>query len=142
LGTAIFGLSIWQAIIAVAIGAALGSACIGAMSRYGARFGATQIIQSRGPFGFYGNFLIAVLLILKAAGWFAVETFFGALILQTLLGLPFGLLFVTIFIVQILIALVGHDLLHAIQRYMSYILRFVVLAASFYGFGQADFNKG
>src|SRR5699024_557421 len=74
-------------------------------------------------------------------GWFAVETFFGALILQTLFGLPFEPLFITIFVVQILISLVGHDLLHAIQRVMSYILPFVVVAASFYGFGRADFGQ-
>lgn len=141
LATAVFGLSLWQSIIAIALGSGVGGACIGAMSRYGPRFGTSQLVQSRGPFGYLGNVVVALLVIVKASCWFAVETVLGTFTLEVLLGMAFGPAFAVVIGFQVLIALVGHDLIHGFQKVMTVLLPAIVLAMSVYCFGHADFGK-
>src|SRR5699024_1520363 len=129
LATAVFGLSLYQALLGIAIGAAVGAACIGVVSRYGPRFGAIQALQSRAPFGYFGNFLVAFCVIANGIGWFAVLTVLGAFILQTLFGIPIYLAFFIILAVQIMTASIGHDLIHSIERILAYLLPVLTVAA-------------
>lgn len=141
LATAVFGLSLYQAILGLAVGAAIGGACIGVVSRYGPRFGAIQSLQSRAPFGFFGNFLVALFVIANGVGWFAVLTVLGAFILQTLFGMSVLLAFFLILAVQIMAALIGHNLIHTIQKVLVYLLPVLTVAATYFAFKNADYGK-
>src|SRR5438552_5652094 len=72
LGVAAFGLSFWQAAVALTVGTLLGSITHAVLSAQGPKFGVPQMIASRIPFGFRGNWLPAGLNSVTAGiGWFA-----------------------------------------------------------------------
>ena len=48
------GLTLWQALLAIAVGTLIGAAMIALHATQGPRLGVPQSIQSRGQFGFYG----------------------------------------------------------------------------------------
>src|SRR5664279_5017599 len=122
-----FGQTLWQAILAIVLGTALGSAAHGFLGTRGPLFGVPQMILSRIPFGYRGNILPAGLNAVTAGiGWFAVNSVSGALALNTLLHLPKVLSLLVVVAAQIAIAFFGHNLVHAFER-----LAFPLLAVAF-----------
>ena len=122
-----FGLSFWQAVLAIVVGTALGSISMGFLSARGPGAGVPQMVLSRISFGYWGNVLPAGLNSLTAGvGWFAVNSVSGAFALNTLLGWPKWGCLLIIVAAQLLIAFFGHNLVHAFERYA-----FPLLAAAF-----------
>jgi NCS1 family nucleobase:cation symporter-1 len=112
-----FKLTFWQAVLAIALGSALGSLSHGLLSSRGPLLGVPQMIQSRIPFGYWGNVLPAGVNALTAGiGWFAVNSVSGTLALNTLTSLPKWLCLVIVVAAQILIAYLGHNFVHAFER--------------------------
>src|SRR5919199_4250922 len=105
---AVFGVGFWPTLVAVVLGEALGCAAIGLLSTWGPKFGVPQFVQSRGPFGFFGNFIPAGLQAITAGiGWFAVNNIGGAFALSTLTHLGFPASLLIIVLAQILVAFFG-----------------------------------
>jgi purine-cytosine permease-like protein len=114
---AVFGVGFWPTLVAVVLGEALGCAAIGLLSTWGPKFGVPQFVQSRGPFGFFGNMLPAALQALTAGvGWFAVNTIGGAFALGTLTHLSFQISLLIIVLAQIVVAFFGHNLIHQFEQ--------------------------
>ena len=140
------GLNLWQAATAIIIGTALGSISHAVLSSWGPKFGVPMMIVSRGPFGFLGNILPAALNGLTASfGWFIVNSVSGAFALQSLFpsfSLPFWLAFLVIVVAQVLIATLGHNLIHVFERWALPLLGIVFIVACFYIFrnGHYDFS--
>jgi NCS1 family nucleobase:cation symporter-1 len=127
LAVAGFGLSFWQALLAVVVGTALGSVTMGVLSARGPGAGVPQMVLSRISFGHWGNVLPAGLNAITAGvGWFAVNSVSGAFALNTLLGWPKVVCLAIVVFAQLLIAFFGHNLVHAFERYA-----FPLLAAAF-----------
>ncbi|HEY4700385.1 MAG TPA: cytosine permease, partial [Streptosporangiaceae bacterium] len=59
LGVAAFGLSFWEAFLAIVIGTGLGGISQGLLSQEGPLFGVPQMVLSRLGFGYWGNVLPA-----------------------------------------------------------------------------------
>src|ERR1700727_400364 len=57
LGVAAFGLSFWEAFLAIVIGTGLGGISQGLLSQEGPLFGVPQMVLSRLGFGYWGNVL-------------------------------------------------------------------------------------
>lgn len=140
LATAVFGLGFWAGAVAVALGTVLGSSLIGVLSTRGPRTGLAQLIQARGPFGYFGNLPAAVFVILNGVGWFAVNTVLGVFILRDLLHVPFALGLAIIVVIQVAIAIFGYSLIHVVERVLAVILAMVFTVVSVYGFDAADLN--
>src|SRR4051794_7271723 len=122
-----FGQSFWQAVAAIVLGTALGSASHGVLSARGPAFGVPQMILSRISFGRFGNILPAGLnAVIAGIGWFAVNSVSGALALNTLTKLPSLLCLVIVVVAQIAIAFVGHNFVHLFEK-----IAFPVLAVIF-----------
>ena len=122
-----FGQTLWQATLAIVLGTALGSISQGLLGVRGPLFGVPQMIQSRIPFGYWGNILPAGLNALTAGiGWFAVNSVSGTLALNTLTSLPKWLCLVIVVAAQIVIAYLGHNFVHAFER-----IAFPLLAVAF-----------
>jgi len=135
LAVAAFGLSFGQAIVAIVLGTALGSLTHGLLSSRGPRSGVPQMILSRIPFGYRGNWLPAGLNSITAGiGWFAVNSVSGALALNTLTHMPKWLALVIVVLAQIAIAFFGHNLVHAFERLALPVLgiAFVLAAISIF----------
>jgi purine-cytosine permease-like protein len=83
------------------------------------------MVAGRAPFGFLGNFLPAGLSWLTASfGWFIVNSVSGAFALVTLMSvlnnhhevISFSVAFTIIVVAQVLIAFIGHNLIHSFER--------------------------
>jgi nucleobase:cation symporter-1, NCS1 family len=133
LAVGIFGLNLWQAALAIILGTGLGSITHAVLSSWGPKFGVPMMVQGRGAFGFLGNILPAGLNGLTASfGWFIVNSVSGAFALQALfpsLNIPFFLAFLVIVVAQVLVATLGHNLIHVFERWALPILGIVFLIA-------------
>ena len=127
------GLTAWQAIIAIIIGVALGTLCMALHANQGPRLGVPQLLQSRAQFGLRG----AVLPTLAAVGVYLGFNVFNVIlatdVLTTVLpgsdALWYSVLpgsdalwYSVLLAVAALLAIIGHDLLHRLQRWLTYLL--------------------
>ena len=130
IGVAIFGLSFWQALLAIVIGTGIGSVTQGALSARGPQYGVPQMVLSRLGFGYWGNVLPAGLNAITAGiGWFAVNSVSGTFALNTLTHLPKPLCLVIIVAIQLVIAFFGYNLVHAFERYAFPVLAIIFVVA-------------
>ena len=133
IGVALFGLSFWQAALAIILGSGLGSVTMGVLSARGPSHGVPQMVLSRLGFGYWGNVLPAGLNAVTAGiGWFAVNSVSGTFALNTLTHghLPKPLCLVIIVVAQIVIAFFGYNLVHAFERYAFPVLAIIFLIAT------------
>jgi len=126
-----FGQTFGQAVAAIVLGTALGSATHGILSARGPSMGVPQMVLSRIGFGYRGNILPAGLnAVVAGIGWFAVNSVSGALALATLTGLPNLLCLVIVVVAQVAIAFFGHNLVQAFERYAFPVLAVIFLITS------------
>jgi NCS1 family nucleobase:cation symporter-1 len=117
LAVAAFGLSFSQAVAAIVLGTVLGSVSHGTLSARGPQYGVPQMILSRISFGHWGNALPATInAVIAGVGWFAVNSVSGALALSSLLHLNKYASLVIIVVLQLSVALYGHNLVHLFER--------------------------
>ncbi len=142
----LFGLNLWEAATAIVVGTLVGSVTHGVLSSWGPKFGVPMMVESRGPFGFLGNILPAGLNAFTGAfGWFIVNSVSGAFAIQALLpglNLPFWLTFLVIVVAQVLVAALGHNLIHVFERWALPLLGVVFLAATFFIFIHGNYGIG
>ncbi|HEX9096934.1 MAG TPA: cytosine permease [Candidatus Dormibacteraeota bacterium] len=130
-----FGLGVFEAILAVAVGAALAAGLHGLLSVAGPRFGTTQVVAARETFGIRGAYGGAFFTLFLAVGWFAVDCVIAAqalVQLARLAGLPqgnvingFALLIVVV--LSILVAIYGHQTIAVFEKYGAIV--FVIFCA-------------
>ncbi|AIY01070.1 cytosine/purine/uracil/thiamine/allantoin permease family protein [Arthrobacter sp. PAMC 25486] len=118
----VMGLSVGWSILAVVLGACFGTFFMAFHANQGPRMGLPQMIQSRAQFGSRGVIVPFTATVFVYIGFMVFDTILATQGLQILL--PGGKLvwFPIIIAVSIVIAVVGHDLLHFIQRWLTYIL--------------------
>jgi purine-cytosine permease-like protein len=119
LGPLVFGLSFWMSALAIVVGTGLGSITHGILSSWGPQSGFCQMILSRTAFGYLGNVLPAgINAVIAGIGWFAVNSVSGALALHALWDtLPKPLCLIFVVVAQLIIAFLGHNLIHVFERY-------------------------
>jgi NCS1 nucleoside transporter family len=131
LAVGIFGLSFWQAVLALLIGNVLGTVSHAVLSARGPKHGVPQMVLSRTAFGYWGNILPAGLNAITAGiGWFAVNSVSGAFALAALTGMPALLGLVIVVVVQIAVAFFGHNLVQAFEKYALVVLGIVFVITS------------
>ena len=122
---AVFGGGFWPTVLGVTLGSLMGAITHAVLSTMGPRFGVPQMVQSRAAFGYAGNFLPAGLSWITASfGWFIVNSVSGAFALVVLsailnnhqAALSFPVAFTILVIVQVLVAFIGHNLIHQFER--------------------------
>ncbi|WP_327587938.1 cytosine permease [Nonomuraea sp. NBC_00507] len=115
------GLNVWFSVFAVLLGACFGTFFMAFHANQGPRMGLPQMIQSRAQFGSRGA------LVPFAA---TVFIYVGFLVFDTILATQgIGMFadvklfwYPVLIALSITIAVVGHDLLHLVQRWLTYIL--------------------
>lgn len=131
LATGVFGLSAPAAFTAILLGNLIGGILLAAFSTYGVDYGLPQMIQGANWFGRLGNKLPSFLNFFGGFSWFAVNTIIGAYALQYLLHTPLIADVLALAAVQVLIAAVGHDLIHTAEKYFVYLLVLVFAILTF-----------
>lgn len=126
------GLSFWWALLAIAIGNALGGLLMAAHSAQGPSLGIPQMIQSRAQFGFRGAALPTVLVFIM--GIFGLM-FMGTLTANALAawtGWSFALCITLSNGASALLAILGYRMVHVVSRALSWAsgILFLVLTIS------------
>ncbi|MCR8669543.1 cytosine permease [Agrococcus sp. HG114] len=140
--SSLFGLTVWQGLSAVAVGTLLGAVVMGVLAGIGTKLGVPQQVQGRGPMGFLGNFLpIALLTVVSAIGWTAVNTVFAVLALQQLVEVPFWAAAVAIFAVQAVFAIWGHNLIHLVNKIATVVLAILFAVITVLSLQRTEFTQ-
>jgi nucleobase:cation symporter-1, NCS1 family len=117
------GLSLFPAILALALGNILGGLVLAWSAAMGPAAGYPQMFIGRRAFGRAGGYIPAALNWLSTAGWFTVNTILGSFAIQLLIsGIPFAAAAAILVVVQTLLVIYGHNLIQAFERYMALIL--------------------
>lgn len=130
-----FGLGVFEAILAVAVGSALAASLHGLLSVAGPRFGTTQVVAARQTFGLRGAYGGAFFTLFLAVGWFAVDCVVAAqaiVQLARLAGLPPGNLLnavalLVVVLLSVLVAVYGHQTIAVFEKYGAVV--FVIFCA-------------
>ncbi|WP_433466352.1 purine-cytosine permease family protein [Spirillospora sp. CA-128828] len=124
-----FGLSLPEALLAIAAGTAAGALLMGVLAAMGTRLGLPQQVQARGPLGYYGNYPpVAIVNVFAAVGWAVVNTIIGAQALHELLGVPSSVGIVAISVLQGLLVVFGYNMIHFVNRIGSVLLGVLFLS--------------
>jgi nucleobase:cation symporter-1, NCS1 family len=117
------GLSIWPAILALALGNILGGLVLAWSAAMGPAAGYPQMFIGRRAFGRVGGYIPAALNWLSTAGWFTVNTILGSFAIQLLIpALPFAVAAAILVVVQGLLVIYGHNVIQTFERYLALIL--------------------
>jgi len=118
-----FGLPFWSAVLAIVLAGVISSAGMGYLSAMGVRLGVPQQMQGRGPLGFIGNlFPVAYVNVFAGIGWAAVTVILGGQAIALLAGVPFWLSALVLMGIQLVVAVIGYNLIHFLQRILSFVL--------------------
>src|SRR4051794_3139562 len=140
---AVFGGSFWLTALGVVLGTALGALTHGILSSWGPRFGVPQMVQARGAFGFLGGILPSGLNAFTASvGWFIVNSVSGAFALSALTHMSFDLAYIIVVLAQVAVAFVGHNFVHAFERWVFPYLALVFAIATIVTLTKAHFGSG
>ncbi|HEX6288802.1 MAG TPA: cytosine permease [Herpetosiphonaceae bacterium] len=120
----LLGLSLWQALLAVVLGNILGAIVFGLCALPGPITATATIVNTRAAFGHKGNLFAAAISFVSVSGWVAVNSVFAAFALFQVLqvaGISPGttlkaILVAVVLVVQMIIAIVGHALVMALER--------------------------
>lgn len=136
----LFGLSFWQATIGLIIGNVIGAVLLGLVSTFGPNLGVSQLVHSRSAFGFFGNFLPGAFNLIAGALWFAVNTVLGTFAFTALLHTSFVVGLVIMVVAQVIIAVYGYNMIHAVERVMAGLLTLVFIGVSIFAFAHAHYS--
>jgi NCS1 family nucleobase:cation symporter-1 len=116
------GLSLGWTLLAIVLGVGFGTFFMAFHANQGPRMGLPQMIQSRAQFGSRGAVLPFAATVFVYVGFIVFDLVLATQALQ--LVLPGGPWFwyPALALVSIAIAVVGHDLLHVVQRWLTYVL--------------------
>jgi purine-cytosine permease-like protein len=117
--TAVYGLPIWAAFAALALGNVVGGVVMALHAAQGPQMGVPQMLQTRAQFGSYGSLLVVTLVIFMYVGFFASNMVLGGQALSSLFGLSVTPAIIVIGLVSVLGAIVGYRLIHALTGLMS-----------------------
>lgn len=130
-------------IAAIVLGNVAGGALLAWAAAMGPGAGYPQLIIGRRAFGRLGGYLPAALNWVSTVGWFTVNNILGAFGLRILVpGLSFAAAAGILVVVQVLLAVYGHNLIHAYERVISVVLGVLFLIASWIAVQHSDVLAG
>src|ERR1700687_861957 len=118
-GIALGGNLVWMA-VAVILGSALGTFFMAFHSTQGPQLGLPQMIQSRPQFGYVGALLVWLFAYVQYAGFNVFNTILGGDAMSLTAHGSAKLWVVIVTVAAFVIALVGYDLIHKAERWLTY----------------------
>ncbi|MGG1674289.1 purine-cytosine permease family protein [Neobacillus sp. NRS-1170] len=125
-----FGLNLFWSVVAIIVGNLLGAIFMASHSAQGPKLGIPQMIQSRAQFGVIGAVIPLILVIFMYLGFFASSGLLGAQVLSSALNLNLTLSIIILNVITFIVTMVGHDLIHKIQKYLTWVFFLVFIAAT------------
>jgi NCS1 nucleoside transporter family len=109
---------VWS-LIAIVAGALLGTFFMAFHAAQGPRLGLPQMIQSRPQFGYVGALLVWLFAYLQYAGFNIFNTILAGDALHNTVHGPSKLWIVAATVLAVVVALVGYDLIHGVERWLT-----------------------
>ena len=116
------GLSVWYSVLAILLGACFGTFFMAFHANQGPRMGLPQMIQSRAQFGSRGAIVPFAATVFVYVGFLVFDTILATQGIALIAPDSKILWYPLLIALSIIIAVVGHDLLHFVQRWLTYIL--------------------
>jgi NCS1 family nucleobase:cation symporter-1 len=114
------GGSLFWSVLAILAGMVIGTLFMAFHSAQGPQLGLPQMIQSRPQFGYIGALLVWLFAYVQYAGFNVFNTILGGDAMSTTVGGSTKVWIVTVTVVAFVIALVGYDLIHKAERWLTY----------------------
>lgn len=119
---AALGLSLVYAILAIVIGVCLGTFAMAFHANQGPRMGLPQMIQSRAQFGLRGAIVPFIAVVFVYIGFNVFNVILATDAINTVLPGHRAPWYALMIILAVVIAVIGHDLLHTVQRWLTYVM--------------------
>lgn len=130
LATAVFKLDFSTSCIAILIGNLAGAIFMALHAAQGPQLGVPQMMQTRGQFGTIGAILVIALVIIMYVGFLASNIVLAAQSLHTIAkGIDQNWFIVIVSIISVIATILGHDLIHAYARVISWTSGCALLAS-------------
>jgi NCS1 family nucleobase:cation symporter-1 len=140
------GLSLFWSVIAIVIGTLVGTLFMAFHSAQGPQLGLPQMIQSRPQFGYLGALLVWLFAYVQYAGFNVFNSVIGGQAMSRTAHGSTKLWIVVVTVLAMVIALVGYDLIHKAEQYLTYamLLLFGIFTISlfFLHYPAGTFNVG
>ncbi len=114
------GGSLFWSVVSILAGLLVGTLFMAFHSAQGPQLGLPQMIQSRPQFGYIGALLVWLFAYLQYAGFNVFNTILGGDAMHTTLGGSTKLWIVIVTVIAFVIAVVGYDLIHKAERWLTY----------------------
>ncbi len=124
------GLSLGQAIIAYALGNAIGTFIMAAHAAQGPQLGIPQMIQSRAQFGVLGAALPLAAVVVMYVLYTAADLLIMQGTMHSLFSLGRNGSLVAVALATLVIAYIGYELIHRIGKVMTYLMSALFAAAT------------
>jgi len=121
------GLTLGWSVLAVVLGAAFGTFFMAFHANQGPTMGMPQMIQSRAQFGIRGAVVPFIAVLFVYVGFNVFNVILATQALQLVLPGTAAFWYPVLILIAVLLAVVGYDLLHFIQRWLSYLMVAVFL---------------
>ncbi len=116
------GLALVYSLMAITIGVCLGTFCMAFHANQGPRMGLPQMIQSRAQFGLRGSIVPFLAVIFVYIGFNVFNVILATDAINTVIPGTRVPWYLAMIAVAVIIAIIGHDLLHAVQRWLTYLM--------------------
>ncbi|MDO9377382.1 MAG: cytosine permease [Nocardioidaceae bacterium] len=138
LGTAVFGLTVTWAIVALVLGNLVGGVVMALHAAQGPQMGVPQMLQTRAQFGSQGSLLVVVIVVVMYTAFFASNLVLGGQGVASLTGLDETLSIVLMGAVSVLGAVYGYKVIHAMAGVLSVLAGAALLLAFVMAFVVVD----
>jgi NCS1 family nucleobase:cation symporter-1 len=116
------GASLFWSVVAIVVGTLVGTLFMAFHSAQGPQLGLPQMIQSRPQFGYVGALLVWLFAYVQYAGFNVFNTILGGDAMSITAHGPVKLWVVILTVVALVIALVGYDLIHKAEQWLTYLM--------------------
>jgi NCS1 nucleoside transporter family len=114
------GASLFWSVLSIVIGTLVGTLFMAFHSAQGPQLGLPQMIQSRPQFGYIGALLVWLFAYVQYAGFNVFNTILGGEAMSTTAHGSTKVWVVIVTVVALVIALVGYDLIHKAEQWLTY----------------------
>ncbi|NHR06134.1 cytosine permease [Chromobacterium haemolyticum] len=126
----LLGLGVGWSILAVALGVSLGTLLMACHANQGPRLGLPQMIQSRAQFGRRGAVLPFMAVVFIYIGFNVFDVILAADAIAVVAAAPRSVSYALLIAAAGIVSIVGHDLLHVVQRWLTGLLILIFGALS------------
>jgi NCS1 family nucleobase:cation symporter-1 len=116
------GASLFWSVVSIVIGTLVGTLFMAFHSAQGPQLGLPQMIQSRPQFGYVGALLVWVFAYVQYAGFNVFNTILGGEAMSQTAHGPVKLWVVIVTVVALVVAVVGYDLIHRAEQWLTYLM--------------------